>query len=122
MTIYSLIILKKEQLVYIVCLGVYITIDDWWRYDVHIYDITKNLFHMTIIQFLCLLLELCALKKQSKQIKILSTIREQRERVWDGIIKWIISIERCCNIICIGPRAFVNLFALLRDHCNLQPI
>ena len=67
------------------------------------------------------MLVLYALKKQSKQIQIPPSIREQREMVWDDIMKWIISTERCCDIICMGPRAFVNLYSLLRDHGGLQP-
>ena len=73
---------------------------------------------MIIIQLLCLLLVLYALKKQSKQIQILSSIREQREREWGEIIKRIIGTERCRDIIQMDPSAFVNLCVLLLRDCG----
>ena len=62
-----------------------------------------------------------ALRKQSKQIQNLSSIREQREMVQDEKMKWNISTNKYCDIIRMGPRAFVNLCALLRDPSSLQP-
>ena len=74
--------------------------------------------YTTFVSFACIVW----LKKQSRQIQILCNIREQKERVRDEIMKWIISIERCHDIIRIGPRTFVNLYALLRDRGSLQHI
>ena len=82
--------------------------------------ILQNLFHTRVIKLLCLLLVLDAFKKQSKQIQISSSIKEQRERVQDAIMKWIISIEKCRDNS-HGSRAFINLYALLKDDGYLQP-
>lgn len=58
-------------------------------------------------------------KKQAQKIPIPYRITEQREKVKNELMKHIVVSERCYDIICMGPKAFLNLRTLLQDRGGL---
>jgi hypothetical protein len=78
-----------------------------------------KLIQTMVIQVSTIIVLICALKNKCRRSQIPARITEHREKVRNELMKHIIGSERCYDIIRMGPKAFLNLCTLLRDHGGL---
>lgn len=78
-----------------------------------------KLVQMMIVQVSIIIVLICSLKNKRRRSQISYRTIKQREKIRNGLMKHIVGIERCYDIIHTGPKAFLNLCTLLQDQGGL---
>lgn len=73
-----------------------------------------------VVYAICLVIYWYVRKKQHREA-IDHSMSSERDRVRDEIMSRIVGCERSRNIIRMGPKAFLDLCAMLERHGGLQP-
>ena len=98
----------------------YLQIDGSWDMR-HTYFLLQYIFLMAIIQLLWFIAIWYMMQNQPRRNHISNTIREERERVRDDLMRYLVGSERYRDIIRMGPKAFVNLCGILQREEGLRP-